>query len=305
MAEPWIKVGTEILRNPKIGQVGRDGLVVFLELLASCIRNDRDGVIPARYSSPKHLAGLLFQFRFTSNRIGKTLGTLASAGLIERIPAGGWFICGWDDYWKPPYSQAERQATRRHKRRKELGLDASDEEADGGNSHGDGVTTSRAKRDESHEARHAPKEGREEGRKDRKEGAREEGSVTAVRASIDERDPWDASLGCRKSYAVAAYEEADRVAKRDSHPLGVRGFIDARIAIAWHPRIKSGDVSQADVPACFLDLLLDPETQKLLPAPLDPVHEAGRLAEIRQTNANASRRSPGPLFDPPKKETTA
>lgn len=296
MAEPWIKIGTEILRNPKVGAAGADGLLIFIELLASCIRGDRDGVVPARYSDAKHLSGMLFLFKMRRSRVAKGLQTLQNVGLIERLPTGGFLISGWDEYWKPPYTASERQAKAREKKRESLGLQTQTTDEKTPTDHGADVTESQSGRDTSHAACHAPKGGREVGRKEGRERARD------VTSETGDDDPIEALTGVRRSFGHRAIAEAERLASRDSHPLGVNGFAQARIAIEWHARLKSKEARIADVPMCYLDFLIDPKTAKLLAQPLDPAHDPGKLAAIRDANRKASG-DHFPLF--PRKGPTA
>lgn len=299
MAEPWIKIGTEILRNPKVGEAGADGLLIFIELLASCIRGDRDGVVPARYSSAKHISGLLFLFKLRPSRVAKGLKTLETVGLIEQLPTGGFLITGWDDYWKPPYTASERKAKERERRRENLGLKANTDEGPPQNGHAGNATESQPARDTGHDRGHDAKVGRELGKKE----SRKEGDQVT---STDADDPIDPSTGVRRSFVRLALAEAERLASRDSHPLGVDGFATARIAIEWHRQLKGQLVSLATVPICYLDFILDPKTRKLLPVPLDPEHEPGKLAAIRDAHREAHRKA-FPLFalDGPKPAETA
>lgn len=288
MAEPWIKIGTEILRNPKVGAAGADGLLIFIELLASCIRGDRDGLVPARYSDAKHLSGLLFLFKLRPSRVAKGLQTLETVGLIERLPTGGFLITGWDDYWKPPYTASERKAKERERRRQSVGLQANTDGAPPQNGHAGNATESQPARDPCHDRGHDAKVGRVPGKKE----GRKEGELASV--PVD-GDPIDEAAGVRRSFVRRAVAEAERLASRESHPLGVNGFVNARIAIEWHRQLKGNLVSMATVPICYLDYILDPKTRRLLPLPLDPAHEAGKLAVIRDDNRKAHSEA-FPLF---------
>lgn len=295
MAEPWIKIGTEILRNPKIGAAGADGLLIFIELLASCIRGDRDGVVPARYSAPKHLAGMLFLFKMRPPRVAKGLRTLQNVGLIEQLPTGGFLITGWDDYWKPPYTAAERKAREREKKRESLGLEAKDPDDQAPTGHAPDVTESQEARDTGHAPRHDPKVGRKQGKK---EGRKRGNDVTNDTAADDPIDPL---TGVRRSFTRQIVAEAERLASRDSHPLGVADFVNAKIAVEWHAKLKAGHTRRPEVPMCFLDFLIEPKTGELLPVPLDPAHEAGKLAALRDANRKAIALFTGK--DPTAKET--
>ena len=299
MAEPWIKIGTEILRNPKVGAAGPDGLLIFIELLASCIRNDRDGVVPARYSSAKHISGLLFLFRLRPSRVAKGLQTLETVGLIERLPTGGFLITGWDDYWKPPYTASERKAKERERKRETLGLKRKTDDETAATGHDAGATESQTKRDTGHDRCHDAKVGREQGKKEGRKGASD------VTSQAADDDPIDEPTGVRRSFLRQVIAEAERVAARDSHPLGVRGFINARIAIEWHARLKSKFVRLADVPVCYTDFIVEASSGALIAMPLDPAHDAGKLAEIRDANRTAQSQA-FPLFAQkgrPAKET--
>lgn len=292
MAEPWIKIGTEILRNPKVGEAGPDGLLIFVELLASCIRSDRDGVVPASFSDVKHLQGMLFLWRLTPKRIRISLEKLQTVGLIEQLPTGGFLISGWDDYWKPPYTSAERKTREREKKRRDLGLEPMEPDGTPPKSHGEGVTPSRGGRDKCHDPCHDPKVGKKGGKKERRKTARD---VTPPPPDPEAADPVDPVDGVTRSFRARAISEAERLASRESHPLGVQGFANARIAIEWHAKLKAGTVRASVVPLCYLDYLKDPETGKLLEVPLDPAHDAGKLAAIAAGNRRSDRLQ-NPLF---------
>ena len=282
-----MKLGIEINRHPKLGHVGTDGLAMFVEFLGSCIRHDRDGVVPRRFSTVDYLRGMLFQYGWTTKRVAKVRDSLVDAGLIEPLDGGGYFVTGWDDYWKPPMTPKERKARERAKRREELGLDPQQGEAETGQGHAGDVTGSRATRDNVTPGVTSKKVGREERKKVGREGGSEGGP--------EEASELDREAGLPKTLIRAADLEARELAGRDSHPLGLGGYRNARLACAWHRRIRSGDATIQDVPACFLDYLIDPETRQLLAQPLDPAHEPAKLAAIAQRN-----RAEAPLFHRPK-----
>ena len=82
-----MKISASLLQNPKVIDSGRDGLLVWLELLAIIRRKGLDsGIVGPDHASPQNLSRLLVGWRMRPHKIEKALERLEAVGLIELAP---------------------------------------------------------------------------------------------------------------------------------------------------------------------------------------------------------------------------
>ena len=111
----WAKMATDLDWNPKIRAAGPDAREVFLFVLRVNDRIRGDGVIPARYIAPRHLAEVLMRDETACN------AAVVSCCAHDLLSVSGdeVAIIGWDDEWRPPASSTQRVRAFRERKRRE------------------------------------------------------------------------------------------------------------------------------------------------------------------------------------------
>lgn len=113
----WFRLDRDFLDNAKVIAAGQDGALLFLEVLSLNERGSRDGILTPAESTAAFLGRRLCSaFGWQPARAAGALASLIASGLVE-LADGCLRICGWDDEWRPPLSEAERARAARNRKR--------------------------------------------------------------------------------------------------------------------------------------------------------------------------------------------
>jgi hypothetical protein len=110
----FAKLASNFHSNPKIMRASRDGRDAFLFVLCKHSELECDGVVPGHYLEPDYVSLFTKQ---TPSEVQRGMAECCSLRLLERLDTGDVRLCGWDDDWRPPDSDAERARRYRAKQR--------------------------------------------------------------------------------------------------------------------------------------------------------------------------------------------
>lgn len=96
----WIKVAIDFLQSPKVMAAGRDGVLVYLQALATNMRGGRDGQLTPIESRPETFANLLAAYGMSADSCREALDRCLDVGLLQRLEGEALAIVGWDDEWR-------------------------------------------------------------------------------------------------------------------------------------------------------------------------------------------------------------
>lgn len=107
----WLRIDRDILDNAKVVDAGEDGVLLFLEVLAANDRGSRDGILPPREGTARHLGRRLrANYGWSEARCQAALDSILEVELVAIQEDGSMAIDGWSDEWRPPMTNAERAA---------------------------------------------------------------------------------------------------------------------------------------------------------------------------------------------------